>query len=197
MTSYSWWVDRNGNKITYWNGAKSTNSKGCRCNDLGICETDHVDNRSNICNCDARDSINVDRGTLRSRDQLPVMELAYGDSQPRYSWIHYTLGRFTCEGKRWLYPSEIHDNDFAVKVGFTSSGNYDYLYSGNLYFRETIYDRSLGSWKDYRFIAPMDGFYTFHLKLHFYTSTSNFVYYVIYLYKQTEDGQFFIGKISL
>ena len=36
---------------------------------------------------------NVDFGVLSSRDQLPVMELAYGDSQNRYSWIHYTVGR--------------------------------------------------------------------------------------------------------
>ena len=36
---------------------------------------------------------NVDFGVLSSHDQLPVMELAYGDSQNRYSWIHYTVGR--------------------------------------------------------------------------------------------------------
>ena len=199
LTSYSWWVDRNGNKVTYWNGSKSTSSKGCRCGDLGICETDHVDNRSNICNCDARDSINVDRGTLRSRDQLPVMELAYGDSQPRYSWIHYTLGRFTCEGKRWIYPSEIHDNDFAVKVGFTSvGGSYSYINSGyNIYFGQTIYDRSLGSWKNDKFTAPVDGFYTFHLKLNFYSTTS-YAYYQILLYRITDNGtNWYYGEIYI
>ena len=82
----------------------------------------------------------MDRGTLRSRDQLPVMELAYGDSQPRYSWIHYTLGRFTCEGKRWIYPSEIHDNDFAVKVGWTNYYNSYLSSSYKLTFGQTIYD---------------------------------------------------------
>ena len=171
---------------------------GCLCGDSGTCDVGHGQEGSTICNCDARDNANVDEGTLRSRDQLPVMELAYGDSQYRYSWIHYTLGRFTCEGKRWIYPSEIHDNDFAVKVGFTSTcGSYDYLVGDcNIYFGETIYDRSLGSWKDYKFTAPVDGYYSFNLKLHYYTSSTDYVSYVIYLYKITDDGTV-IGEIQL
>ena len=43
----------------------------------------------NLCNCDARDEVNVDIGVLTSRDQLPVMMLAYGDSRERASWIQY------------------------------------------------------------------------------------------------------------
>ena len=197
LTTYSWWVDRFGNNVTYWHGAKSVTAKGCRCGDLGICDTGHGEEGSTICNCDARDNVNIDRGTLRSRDQLPVMELAYGDSQYRYSWIHYTLGRFTCEGKRWIYPSEIYDNDFAVKVGLTYvGGSYDYLTAGyNIYFGETIYDNSLGSWKNDKFTAPVDGYYSFNLKLHFYTSSSNYVYYRIFLYKSTENGTL-LGKLS-
>ena len=198
MTTYSWWVDRFGNNVTYWDGEKSVSATGCQCGEDGSCDTGHGGDGNNICNCDARDNVNVDYGVLTSRDQLPVMELAYGDSQYRYSWIHYTLGRFTCEGKRWIYPSEIHDNDFAVKVGFTSvrDGYYDYLVSGyNIYFGQTIYDRSLGSWKDDRFTAPVDGFYSFHLNMHTFT-TNSYPYFYIGLYKDTESGTV-LGKTLL
>ena len=180
--------------MTYWDGEKSVSATGCQCGEDGSCDAGHGGDGNNICNCDARDNVNVDYGVLTSRDQLPVMELAYGDSQYRYSWIHYTLGRFTCEGKRWIYPSEIHDNDFAVKVGFTTECSSYILGGCNLYFGETIYDRSLGSWKDDTFTAPVDGYYSFHLKLHFYTSSDSYIYYTFYLYKKTEDGTS-IGKI--
>ena len=190
LTTYSWWVDRFGNNVTYWDGEKSVSSTGCQCGENGSCDTGHGGDGNNICNCDARDNVNVDYGVLSSRDQLPVMELAYGDSQYRYSWIHYTLGRFTCEGKRWIYPSEIHDNDFAVKVGFTGvcSSLYDYMtWTCSIHFGQTIYDRSLGSWKDDRFTAPVDGFYTFHLKLNFY-SIYEYWNYQMYLYRITDNG---------
>ena len=195
LTDYSWWVDRFGNKVTYWNGAKSATSQGCRCGDLGLCDTGPGE-EGTLCNCDARASANVDHGTLRSLDQLPVMELAYGDSQDRYSWIQYTLDRFTCQGKRSIYPSEIHNNDFSLKVGWSGR---DYL-SGSypLAFGETIYDRSFGSWDKTTFTAPVDGFYSFHLNLHYHGSEENgSEYFKIVLYKVTEDDTFKGKKIYL
>ena len=39
-------------------------------------------------------------------DQLPVTQLNYGDSQARYSWIHYKLGPLRCYGKSKAYPNE-------------------------------------------------------------------------------------------
>ena len=195
MTTYSWWVDRFGNNVTYWDGEKSVSSTGCQCGEDGSCDTGHGGDGNNICNCDARDNVNVDYGVLTSRDQLPVMELAYGDSQYRYSWIHYTLGDFTCEGKRWVYPSEIHKNDFAVKVGFTKgpSCNYNYLYSGcsKIDFNHVIHDRSLGSWNINTFTAPVDGFYQFNLHLHYYRN--NHPYYKLILYRNNVNGTT-IGK---
>ena len=197
LTSFSWWVDRFGNNITYWSGDKTISSKGCECGDNGSCDTSHVEDRANICNCDARDNVNVDYGVLTSRDQLPVMELAYGDSEYRYSWIHYTLGRFTCEGKRWIYPSEIHDNDFAVKVGWTNTYASYLSTSYKLTFGETIYDRSLGSWDLHTFTAPVDGFYSFHLHLHYYDydpyydSYNSPNYFRVYLYRITDNGTFY------
>ena len=79
---------------------------------------DSVFNDDNVCNCDDREN-NVDVGILTSRDQLPVTQLAYGASNHRYSWIHYTLGDLVCFGKRGLYPSEAADTDFLFKATFT------------------------------------------------------------------------------
>ena len=127
------------------------------------------------------------------------MELAYGDSKYRYSWIHYTLGRFTCEGKRWIYPSEINDNDFAVKVGWTDTYTSYLSTSYKLTFGETIYDRSLGSWDLHTFTAPVDGFYSFHLHLHYYDYDPDYNSYNqlncfrVYLYRITDNGTF-VGK---
>ena len=55
-------------------------------------------------------------GILTSMEQLPVMELAFGDSARRYSFIYYELGDFKCYGKKNMYPSEILVNDFAFKA---------------------------------------------------------------------------------
>ena len=189
ITSFSWWVDRFGNNVTYWNGDKEVDAEGCACSEDDSCDTGHGGGADNLCNCDDRDNMNIDYGILTSRDQLPVMELAYGDSQYRYSWIHYTLGQFTCEGKRWIYPSEIHDNDFAVKVGWTygPSCNYNYLSTScsKIDFNQIIYDRSLGSWNINTFTAPVDGFYQFNL--HFFYYKSGNVDYRIILNRKTES----------
>ena len=50
---------------------------------------------------------------------FPVTQLAYGASNHRYSWIHYTLGNLVCFGKRGLYPSEAADADFHFKATYT------------------------------------------------------------------------------
>ena len=90
--------------------------KGCRCSLTNSC--DSVFNDNNVCNCDDREN-NVDVGILSSRDQLPVTQLAYGASNHRYSFIHYTLGDLICYGKRGLYPSEAGDADFLFKASYT------------------------------------------------------------------------------
>ena len=90
LTDFAYWTDRNGIDQEYWNGNKSTGEQGCACNETDSC--DHYHNKDNICNCDDRDTVNIDEGILTSKDQLPVMRLNYGDSMERYSWIQYTLG---------------------------------------------------------------------------------------------------------
>ena len=75
-------------------------------------------NDNNLCNCDDRET-NTDVGLLTSREQLPVTQLAYGASDHRYSFIHYSLGDLVCFGKRGLYPSEENGADFMFKASYT------------------------------------------------------------------------------
>ena len=139
LTGYSWWLDRNGNKYKYWHGDRNEtaegfsqiieifflrfflaniekSSKGCQCSLTNSCDSKFNDN--NLCNCDDRET-NTDIGLLTSREQLPVTQLAYGASDHRYSFIHYTLGDLVCFGKRGLYPSEEDGADFMFKASYT------------------------------------------------------------------------------
>ena len=94
---------------------------GCQCSlDEYVYSCDSHYNDNNLCSCDDRD-VNSDTGILSSRDQLPVTQLAYGDSNHRYSFIHYALGDFVCYGKRGLYPSEADVTDFLFKASYTGS----------------------------------------------------------------------------
>jgi len=162
LTGFSYWTDRNGFEQEYWNGNKSTGERGCACNETGSC--DDYYHKNNICNCDDRDN-NIDEGILTSKEQLPVMRLSYGDSMRRYSWIHYTLGHFSCSGKKGLYPHEKEQVDCNFKVAMTNN-HYALKSSQDLYFENTIYDYTDGSidangW----FTAPVDGNYRFDIKL--------------------------------
>ena len=96
MTNYSWWHDRTGQIVTYWDGSHERSAFGCECS-LGKSESECDANHSPIgtvtyCNSDSLDSDNVDVGILTNMDQLPVTQLNYGDSQDRISWIEYNLG---------------------------------------------------------------------------------------------------------
>ena len=37
LTGYSWWTDRVGRNVTYWDGAKEPNAEGCACTDTNSC----------------------------------------------------------------------------------------------------------------------------------------------------------------
>jgi len=45
-------------------------------------------------------------GILRSKDQLPVTSVNYGDSSNLYSYIEYDIGPLICKGKEYYYPHE-------------------------------------------------------------------------------------------
>ena len=38
LTNFAWWMDRNGNKIEYWNGDLNPTAKGCKCAQTASCE---------------------------------------------------------------------------------------------------------------------------------------------------------------
>jgi hypothetical protein len=31
LTKYAWWTDRNGNKLSYWDGDHNSTTTGCQC----------------------------------------------------------------------------------------------------------------------------------------------------------------------
>ena len=79
------------------------------------CSSVHSDDW--LCNCDDLGENNVDEGLLSNKDQLPVTQLNYGDSESRYSWIFYSLGSLRCSGKspNAMYPSESDNIDYYFK----------------------------------------------------------------------------------
>jgi hypothetical protein len=114
LSSYSWWVDRNGNKMEYWDGSHPKGTKGCKCSldEDGPGCTKNPWGASPKCNCDIRGDRNRDDGVLTNKNQLPVTRLSYGASHGRFSWINYKLGFLKCKGKAAgvLYPSEASED---------------------------------------------------------------------------------------
>ena len=105
LTGYSWWVGRNGSQNRYWHG-HGLIEQGCACHmEPGLnCSDNH--GSDNLCNCDDRNEGDIDKGTLRGFDQLPVLGLYYGDSETRTSWLRYDLGRLHCSGQKVPFPSQ-------------------------------------------------------------------------------------------
>jgi len=161
ITGFAWWVGRHGEKVKYWHGDKETNEEGCACWDSDSCISSH--GYQTKCNCDSLDEGNVDEGLLTSMEQLPVMELAFGDSSRRYSFIYYELGNFKCFGKKNMYPSEILVNDFAFKA----AGDPGTMVETNseIVFNQMLFDRSLGAMRKGYFVAPVEGYWRFDMQL--------------------------------
>ena len=106
LTGYSWWVGRNGSNNTYWHG-HGLFKQGCACSmEPGLNCSDYHGS-DNLCNCDDRNEGDIDKGTLRGFDQLPVLGLYYGDSETRTSWLRYDLGRLHCSGQKAPFPSQL------------------------------------------------------------------------------------------
>ena len=75
ITPYSWWVARNGTRMTYWGGAKPNSAK-CACGMTNICLI-----KSQPCNCDQKNNVwTEDSGLLIDKNALPVIELRFGDT---------------------------------------------------------------------------------------------------------------------
>lgn len=95
---YAWWVSRDGVSRTYWGGTGSnrgTNVCACGVNVPNTCA-----DPSEKCNCNKNDAIlRSDEGLLTWKQDLPVIELRFGDTQESSNEMGYhTLGKLKCSG---------------------------------------------------------------------------------------------------
>ena len=95
--SWSWWVSRDGAKMTYWGGAPPGSSK-CKCGMTDSCVV-----KGKLCNCDQNNNIwTEDSGGLTDKDTLPVTELRFGDTGTTKEGDdeigYHTLGALRCWG---------------------------------------------------------------------------------------------------
>ncbi|KAA0186846.1 Neurexin 4 [Fasciolopsis buskii] len=75
--AWGWWVNRKGRPRFYWGGGVPGLQK-CACGVEGTCTGDSL-----TCNCDSAGSTTpplVDQGLLQFKDDLPVMEVRFGDT---------------------------------------------------------------------------------------------------------------------
>ncbi|KAI1899439.1 hypothetical protein AGOR_G00061800 [Albula goreensis] len=94
----SWWVDRNGERRTYWGGFLP-GVQQCSCSlDENCIDMNH------FCNCDAdRDTWAHDTGILSYKDHLPVNEITIGDTNRTSSEVVYRIGPLRCYGDRFFW----------------------------------------------------------------------------------------------
>ncbi|XP_066267587.1 contactin-associated protein-like 5 [Branchiostoma lanceolatum] len=87
-TPYAWWVTWDGRQGDYWGGASPGSGK-CACGQSGTC--------SGRCNCDANDlTWREDSGFLSHKDDLPVTQLRFGDTNSDGEEGYHTLGKLIC-----------------------------------------------------------------------------------------------------
>ncbi|KAA0712083.1 Contactin-associated protein-like 5 [Triplophysa tibetana] len=99
-TPLSWWLDRAGERRTYWGGFLP-GVQQCACSlDENCIDMNH------FCNCDAdRSSWENDTGVLSYKEHLPVSEILVGDTNRTGSEAIYRVGSLHCYGDRFLWNS--------------------------------------------------------------------------------------------
>uniref|UniRef100_A0A673KRS7 Contactin-associated protein-like 5 n=1 Tax=Sinocyclocheilus rhinocerous TaxID=307959 RepID=A0A673KRS7_9TELE len=93
-TPLSWWVDRRGEKRTYWGGFQP-GVQQCSC---GLEE--NCADMNYFCNCDADRN---DTGVLSYKEHLPVHEIVVGDTYRLGSEAMYVVGPLQCSGDKFLW----------------------------------------------------------------------------------------------
>ena len=96
LGGFSWWVSRDGQKMTYW-GGENLKTNGCACGLTRSC----ADDESLKCNCDKNDEKwREDSGFLTIKSHLPVKQLRFGDTGDEYlkEEGYHTLGKLECYG---------------------------------------------------------------------------------------------------
>uniref|UniRef100_A0A8C9SSW0 Contactin-associated protein-like 5 n=1 Tax=Scleropages formosus TaxID=113540 RepID=A0A8C9SSW0_SCLFO len=95
-TPLSWWVDRSGERRTYWGGFLP-GVQQCSCSlDENCIDMNY------FCNCDADREAN-DTGILSYKDHLPVSEITIGDTNRTGSEAAYRIGPLHCYGDRFFW----------------------------------------------------------------------------------------------
>ena len=91
--TYGWWVSRNSTNMTYWGGASPDSGK-CACGMNNTCANSRLG-----CNCDKNDHVwREDKGLLTDKEQLPVIQLRFGDTGGINETGYHTLGKLKCFG---------------------------------------------------------------------------------------------------
>ncbi|XP_067117078.1 contactin-associated protein-like 5 [Osmerus mordax] len=97
-TPVSWWLDRDGERRTYWAGFQP-GIQQCSCS----LEENCIDTNF-FCNCDAdRDSWATDTGLVSFKDHLPMTGMVVGDTHRTGSLVTYRVGPLQCSGDRFLW----------------------------------------------------------------------------------------------
>ena len=93
LSSFGWWVSRDGVKMNYWGGAAPGSGK-CACGMSSSCDYSHLK-----CNCDANNNVlREDSGYLTEKSTLPVSQLRFGDTGNPEEYGYHTLGKLYCYG---------------------------------------------------------------------------------------------------
>lgn len=90
---YASWTSYNGTEHTNWGGSEEPES--CACSVTGTCRVQKYK-----CNCDENNNkiTTFDDGYLNNKDDLPVTNLKFGDTDDQTEDGWHTLGRLECFG---------------------------------------------------------------------------------------------------
>ncbi|XP_077972789.1 contactin-associated protein-like 2 [Styela clava] len=98
---HTWWLSRDGEKMTYWGGARPDHDGYCGCGETGTCLPGN--SYSYKCNCDYYNydgATRVDAGYLYDKSTLPVTHMQFAmDSYYYYGYSsdgYYELGNLRC-----------------------------------------------------------------------------------------------------
>ena len=90
---FGWMKSINNKQLLYWGDTPYSN-RGCACGVTNTCA-----DKSKKCNCDVNDLVwREDGGVLRHKEDLPILQLRFGDTGHRGEKGYHTLGKLKCYG---------------------------------------------------------------------------------------------------
>ena len=95
ISQYSWFTDRNNDRISYWAGGQGT---GCKCKIDNSCAF------SKACNCDANDNTDRhDHGNYTDKSLFPLSWVRVGDTGNPQEYLKLKIGDLVCYGSKYQY----------------------------------------------------------------------------------------------